>query len=251
MIYKKYRMKYSSLTLEKNTDIKININKNKDDKNNKTDEENDSISQINNEIIKQISKDILNELTDETLLDDYLKCKSVNNAIDKLIDILKDVGIHDNKITEIKNKYILELIPAGTKGVIRGNKFNKIVKKYITNLKLNKKTYDICFEKNCESVSTSEIPDWYIKNKKNKKIIIGMNQLDLWKGGQQINRGSKYLIDCKLNNETTKLLCVVCNEIKFKTKKNKAFKFFEIGLKNDTLCYLNNLETIIKKFLEN
>jgi len=66
-----------------------------------------------------------------------------------------------------------------------------------------------------------------------------MNQLDLWSGGHQINRGSKYLIDSKLNTENTKLLCVVCNEIKFKTSKNKAFKFFEIGFKNDTLCYLN------------
>ena len=55
-----------------------------------------------------------------------------------------------------------------------------MVKKYITNLKINKKTYEICFEKKCEDIETSEIPDWYIKNKKNNKIIIGMNQLDLW-----------------------------------------------------------------------
>jgi len=38
---------------------------------------------------------------------DYLKCKSVINAIDKLTDVLKEVGIQDNKITEIKYKYIL------------------------------------------------------------------------------------------------------------------------------------------------
>lgn len=213
--------------------------------------ENYSITQINNEIKKQINKDVLIELTDENLLDDYLKCKSVNNAIDKLINVLKNVGIQDNKITEIKNKYILELIPAGTKGVIRGNKFNQIVKKYITNLNLDEKTYEICFEKRCEYVKTPEIPDWYIKNIKNNKIIIGLNQMDLWRGEQQINRGSKYLIDCKFNNERTKLLCVVCNEIEFKSRKNKAFNFFVIGLKNDTLCYLNNLGTIIKKFLDN
>lgn len=219
--------------------------------NNITDEKNDDIIKINNEITKQINKDVLSELTDEKLLDNYLECKSVNNAIDKLMDVLKDVGIQDNKIIEIKNKYILELIPAGTKGVIRGNKFNQLVKNYITNLKLDKKIFEICFEKKCEDIETSEIPDWYIKNKKNNKVIIGMNQMDLWKGGQQINRGSKYLIDCKLNDEKTKLLCVVCNEIKFKTNKNKAFNFFDVGFKNDTLCYLNNLETIIKKFLDN
>lgn len=236
---------------KKNKLIKSNfVNKNKDEINNKTDEENDNITLINNEIKKQINEDILNELTDEKLLDDYLKCKSVNNAIDKLIDVLKDVGIQNNKITEIKNKYILELIPPGTKGVIRGNKFNQIVKEYITNLKLDKKIYEICFEKKCEDIETSEKPDWYIKNKKNNKIIIGMNQMDLWGGGHQINRGSKYLIDCKFNNDKTKLLCVVCNEIQF-DKKNKVFNFFEIGFKNDTLCYLNNLETIIKKFLDN
>ena len=67
----------------------------------------------------------------------------------------------------------------GTKGIIRGNKFNQIVKKYITNLKLNKKTYEICFEKKCEDIEISEIPDWFIKNIKNNKVITGMNQLDL------------------------------------------------------------------------
>jgi len=170
----------SNKITKKNKIIKsIIINKNDDKKNNKTDEKNNSITQINNEITKQISKDILNELTDKKLLDDYLKCKSVNNAINKLINVLKDVEIKDDKITEIKNKYIFELIPAGTKGTIRGNKFNQLVKKYITNLKLDKKIYEIYFEKKCEDVKTSEIPDWYIKNKKNNKVIIGMNQLDL------------------------------------------------------------------------
>lgn len=33
-----------------------------------------------------------------------------------------------------------------------------------------------------------------------KKIIIDMNQLDLWSGGHQINRGAKYLLDNKFNS---------------------------------------------------
>ena len=40
-----------------------------------------------------------------------------------------------------------------------------------------------------------------------------MNQAALWGGGQQINRGFKYLINNELNTENGKLLCVVCNEI--------------------------------------
>jgi len=72
-----------------------------------------------------------------------------------------------------------------------------------------------------------------------------MNQLDLWNGGQQLNRGFKYIENNKHNNNNSKLLCVICNEIQFKSKKNKAYKLFEIGYKNNTLCYLNNLENII------
>jgi hypothetical protein len=75
-----------------------------------------------------------------------------------------------------------------------------------------------------------------------------MIQLDLWGGGHQTNRGSKYIGDVKHNNENSKLLCVVCNKIQFKSKKNKAYKLFEIGFENNTLCYVNNLQNIILSF---
>ncbi len=78
------------------------------------------------------------------------------------------------------------MIPAGTKGVIRGNKFNKIIKNLIKNFELNEEDFEVCFEKKCEKYNTNEIPDWYILEKSTNKIIIGMNQLDLWGGGQQI-----------------------------------------------------------------
>lgn len=75
-----------------------------------------------------------------------------------------------------------------------------------------------------------------------------MNQLDLISGGHQLNRGYKYLIDNKHNNKTSKLLCVICNETQFKTNKNKAYKLFEIGFQNNTLCYINNLQNIITSY---
>lgn len=80
------------------------------------------------------------------------------------------------KINFIINDYILELIPPGTKGVIRGNKFNKIVKNTINNMKLSELRFEICFEKQCEKYIMTEIPDWYILEKSTDKIIIGMNQ---------------------------------------------------------------------------
>jgi hypothetical protein len=72
---------------------------------------------------------------------------------------------------------------------------------------------------------------WYILEKKTGKIIIGMNQLDLVSGGQQVNRGYKYLIENKYNTEKSKLVCVICNYIQFKSH-NKKTKLFEIGFKN-------------------
>ena len=75
-----------------------------------------------------------------------------------------------------------------------------------------------------------------------------MNQLDLWGGGQQLNRASKYIENNKHNNENSKLLCVVCNEIQFKSIKNKAYKLFVNGFENNTLCYLNNLQNIITSY---
>ncbi len=105
-------------------------------------------------------------------------------------------------------------------------------------------------KKKSELYFTTEIPDWYILEKSTNKIIIGMNQLDLWSGGHQLNRGSKYIVNNKHNNENSKLLCVVCNEIQFKNKRNKIFKLFEIGFTSNTLCYLNNLQNIIISYFK-
>jgi hypothetical protein len=150
----------------------------------------------------------------------------------------------------IIQEYLLQLIPAGTKGVIRGNKFNKIVKQFITQLSLDTDRFEICFEQQCEGHFTSEIPDWYILEKSTNKIIIGMNQLDLWGGGQQLNRGAKYIENNKHNHEISKLLCVVCKQIQFKSTKNKAYKLFETGFQNNTLCYLNNLQNILNSYFD-
>lgn len=206
-----------------------------------------TMEDINARIKQEICYETLEELTDQKLIGEYKHCKSVQNKIKKLNDVLgKYVDEETNK--KIIQEYLLQLIPAGTKGVIRGNRFNHVVKKFITKLELDTDRFEICFEKKSESHFTSEIPDWYIMEKSTNKIIIGMNQLDLTSGGHQLNRGYKYLIDNKHNNENSKLLCVICNEIQFKSNKNKAYKLFEIGFNNNTLCYLNNLQNIINSY---
>lgn len=206
------------------------------------------IKTINKRICNEICNNTILKLKDEKLLNEYKKCKSVKNRINTLEKVLKDRNIEKNEIEVIINNYILELIPAGTKGVIKGNKFNNIVKITIENIQLDDKIFEICFEKHCSVINISEKPDWYILNKNTNKVLIGMNQLDLWSGGHQLNRGSKYLINNKINTKNSKLLCVICNKITFKSNKNKAFKLFEIGFKNNTLCYLKNLPKLINEY---
>ena len=206
-----------------------------------------TMEDINTRIKQEICYETLEELTDAKLMCEYKNCNSVQNEIKKLSDVLEKYTDEETK-QKIIQDYLLQLIPAGTKGVIRGNKFNNIIQKFITNLSLDTDRFEICFEKKCECHFTTEIPDWYILEKSTNKIIIGMNQLDLWGGGQQLNRGSKYIENNKHNNENSKLLCVVCNEIQFKSKKNKAYKLFETGFENNTLCYLNNLQNIITSY---
>ena len=207
-----------------------------------------NLDYINNKNDEEICENTINKLTDTYLLDEYKECKSVKNEIQKLELILEKYNIKNKTKELILNDYILELIPAGTKGVIRGNKFNSIVKETIDNLKLNNERFEICFEKQCQICITSEKPDWYILEKSTDKVIIGMNQLDLWSGGQQSNRGSKYLINNKNNTDKSKLLCVICNKINFKSNKNKAYKLFEVGYLNNTLCYIKNIESIINEY---
>jgi len=206
-----------------------------------------SITKINNRIKEEICYDTLEELTDCKLLSIYKESTSVKKEIKKLEDILEkymDAETRQNIIGE----YSLQLIPPGTKGVIRGNKFNNIVKQVILGLGLDSTLFEVCFEKKCDGHITTEIPDWYILQKSTNKILIGMNQLDLWGGGQQSNRGSKYILENVHNNEHSKLLCVVCNEIQFTSRKNKTYKLFEIGFRDNTLCYIKNLSNIISYY---
>ena len=196
---------------------------------------------INKRINNEICYDTIKKLSDSELLEEYKQTNSLKQRITELECILEKYVNEDIK-NNIINDYLLQLIPAGTKGVIRGNKFNKIIRNYILNLNLNSESYDICFEQNCSLYKTSEIPDWFIIQKRTNKIIIGMNQIDLWSGGHQLNRGSKYL---NINSSNVKFLCVVCNKIQFKSKTTKAYKLFQLGFLNNTLCYLNGLKKII------
>ncbi len=206
------------------------------------------INKINDRILNEVCYMSINNLTDENMINEYLECKSVQKKISILKNILIKNKINNDKRETIIYEYLYELVPPGTKGVLRGNKFNDIVKNVIVEMKINDNKFNVFFEKKCPIIETDEIPDWYIIDIKTNRVLIGMNQLDLWKGGHQLNRGSKYLLNKKTNTKNSKILCVVCNKIQFNSEKSKAFKLFEVGFANDTICYIKNLPNIITCF---
>jgi hypothetical protein len=203
------------------------------------------IDYVNNRIKKELCKETLDALEYSNLVNTFKKYPSVINRVNKLAGILTRRNISDEDQNAIIDEFIMEIVPAGTKGKIRGHLFNKIVEKKIKEMSFPQ-SFEISFEKKHPSAPTHEIPDWVIYDNYSQKILIGMNQLDLWKGGHQFNRGSKYIFDSK-NTKEKKLICVVCNNVTVKSK-NKTYKIISQGFKNNTLCYLNNLENIINDF---
>lgn len=102
---------------------------------------------INLRIKKEICLKTIADLSDDKLINEYKKTVSVKNEIIKLENILIKY-INDDIKELIINEYLVNLIPARTKGVIRGNKFNQIVKNNILNFNLDKNKFEIKFEKN-------------------------------------------------------------------------------------------------------
>ena len=84
-----------------NINVNVAINNSKTIDNKYNNQEHQDIIKINNEIIKQLNKDVLHELTDEKLLDDYIKCKSVNNAINKCVTLLICLKKQENERNNI------------------------------------------------------------------------------------------------------------------------------------------------------
>jgi len=84
---------------------------------------------INERIKKEICYNTILELSDEKLMCEYNECKSVKKEI-KILESILDKYIDEKVKNQIIKEYFIKLIPPGTKGVIRGNKFNKIVKTF-------------------------------------------------------------------------------------------------------------------------
>jgi hypothetical protein len=214
------------------------------------DMEKEDLFEVNKKLQQIYCSDTFKKLDDKYLHDIYINSKAYKENLEIFLEIF---GKHFSIKEEITNciqdeKFINKMISPGLKGVIRGNQFNIIIKNYISKLYIlsNKNTYDIQFEKKHNKYETEEIPDFYIYDKIKDKILIGMNQIDLWNGGHQTNRCSKYVYYKKTDN--MKLIAVVAEYKFFKSSKNKIYPMIKYGLENDIICYKKNLEKIINTY---
>ncbi len=213
-------------------------------------EQQNNIDELNLQIRNKYNKniEIWKSLDDKILYDKYIEYPSVKNKINNLKKYLKETNITEQQIANIINNkdFCLEfLIPPGTKGAVRGNEFNNIIKNKILSFTFLDADYDIQFEKKCSNLATDEIPDFYILNTKLNKAIIGMNQISLIGGGHQTNRASKYIFNNKSDNDN-KTICLIAEYPELIKSKNKTYKIFSKGFENNILLYLSDLESIIK-----
>jgi len=144
-----------------------------------------------------------------------------------------------------------EFIPAGTKGNIQGNQFNFIIRNRLQS-EFSSSLYTITFETKSPYLDTDENPDWCVKNDETNRSVIGYNQIDLWSGGAQSNRGYKYIMNDTFheNHHDVKILSVICAFTKIFSTKTKKFNLFSKGFQENRLCYTGNLIEIIKNFID-
>jgi len=212
-----------------------------------------NIQEINKRIELEHSKEIEDLLSDNNLMQSYLEQNSSKKNLLYFTKLFRENDLNDEKIDFLIEKLKTDdkIVSPGAKGVIRGNRFNLIIKAEL--LDFNKypefvnERFLLKFERKIEGSNHSkEKPDFTIEDTLTGKKIIGMNQYDLDGGGHQLNRGRKYI--CENGNKgNIKYLCVIAKKTLFKNICD-SFNVYEQGFRENTLCYINNLRPIIKDF---
>lgn len=181
----------------------------------------------------------------------YINSKSTCHRRQKLRDIIKSsIRISDKKLEILLDKMVPLIIHPGAKACIDGNAFNKEISRFL-NLFIKKKPYlSLDIEK--KHPLFDERPDWIIKNSRTSQTIIGFNQLDLWSGGHQYNRASKYILDDTLHRRmirrNIKIVCVIKrkphNPVGIHTKLHKILS---TGNSKSRLFYKHSLRKFFEK----
>lgn len=217
----------------------------------------DIISKQNNlqdPMENHINNDGDNKNVDDILSDQYLwtlyeKQPSVCKRREKTRIDLCNAGFDTDQVSLILKVISPLLIPSGTKGVVRGNKINQMVKNDLEK-SFSSDQYKIVFETKHEFHHTTEKPDFIVYNLHNNRSVIGFNQRDLWSGGAQMNRASKYIDSEEFHTtpDNVKILSVVCSTLSMCKGKKKYL--YDRGINTKRMCYIGKMAEIIHNFLD-
>jgi hypothetical protein len=207
------------------------------------------IQKINEHIKTSYNKNVNRQLSDLMLMDQFMNSESCKDILAVLHKTAEDTGIMQNeRHMRIFMRQILPLvIPPGVKGCIRGGVFNSLIKKRLLKSSECKGVFSFEPRDCCHLVP--EIPDWCYR--KDDKTIIGYNQLDMWNGGAQINRASKYIMDenlhTRLRSKKVWIVCVVARKISLSNSKSKVFRILHRGIMKKRLLWPNDLIKYLKE----
>ena len=206
-----------------------------------------TFEELRERILNEICFSTIERLSNETLEATYMAKPSFIKKKQRCAEALEKGGFEPEKIETILHTLRWELLQPAIKSSVRGNLFKQIVKSHITGLKLDKTRFEIGFGMRYNRFPKSEKPSFYILDKKTKKLLVGMTKLDIWDGSFQEKVGAYYLRNSEYNTETSKLVCIICNDYE-PTAYNSVFNLLQFGFKKDRLCYINGLSPIINTY---
>lgn len=209
-----------------------------------------SLASINIEIQAQYDHHTEAKLKDIFLNNRYANMPATKAIRVKVDDLVKKLEI-DKRGERLMLKTLMPLLtPPSVKASVRGLAFNEYINGVITrfmNTRGSKMGYRASFEEtHCD---VHEKPDWILRTPCGKTII-GYNQLDLWNGGAQLNRASKYIMDeglhARLRKKSIFILCVVARKLVLTSRKNKVNTMICKGLRTQRLMWPKGLRTYLE-----
>lgn len=189
--------------------------------------------------------DIDNE---EEMMSIYQETPSVKARMARLDRILAEEGLTSRKREVLSRRLVCMLVPAGTKGAVRGRLFNKMVEGEVSRALGRRRGVSFSVEK--AHPLFQEIPDWVLH--KNNKTLVGFNQVSLFGGGHQVNRGGKYVMDDTLHRRLARrgvrMVCIVKD---FPSRgKGKGWEITCAGVAKKRLYPLGGIKELVEEFLK-
>lgn len=200
---------------------------------------------INERIARTYDSDVENALSNNALYHECERKLKVQEWKQAILEVQKIANPEEHFKAHLR---LTNPMP-GTLGVVRGAKFNQLVFERLGAIKDRLGSpgdYSLVREQDDDDHETPARPDWSLTHTPTGRKINGLNQVDLWNGGHQNDRAKLYLKQTP--SDTYKLILVIANKTTVTDVKNKKGATFAKGFEEDTLCYLGDLERIVRAF---